>query len=146
MGDSEWNTRSQRNSDVARGRIPVWFRGGPAWDPTLCSSRFWVCSCKVFLLLFCCQCNEILAFRFLIFFSGKYRSLIKFCYKTWTFGDPFTASYLVSQRRFPQNKRLSMLFLGRFYEMLTTSSTRKALLVGCMLVSMQDLSGINLIL
>ena len=53
-------------------------------------------------------------------------------------------SYLVSQKRFPQ--RLSLLFLGRFYEMLTTSSTRKALLVGCMLVSMQDLSGINLIL
>ena len=55
-------------------------------------------------------------------------------------------SFLVLQKRFPQNKRLSLLFLGRFYEMLTTSSTRKALLVGCMLVSMQDLSGINLIL
>ena len=55
-------------------------------------------------------------------------------------------SYLMLQKRFPQNKRLSLLFLGRFYEMLNTSSTRKALLVGCMLVSMQDLSGINLIL
>ncbi|PFX13546.1 Proton myo-inositol cotransporter, partial [Stylophora pistillata] len=34
---------------------------------------------------------------------------------------------------------------SRFYEMLTTSSTREALLVGCMLITMQELSGINIV-
>ena len=60
--------------------------------------------------------------------------------------ETFHSELFSVTERFLQNKRLSLLFLGRFYEMLTTSSTRKALLVGCMLVSMQDLSGINLIL
>ncbi|XP_022805078.1 proton myo-inositol cotransporter-like [Stylophora pistillata] len=35
---------------------------------------------------------------------------------------------------------------SRFHKILTTSSTRKALLVGCMLISMQELSGINVVM